>query len=177
MPTIPVAVPNNPGTHGKEGVIAIKMGVAVEYTPIGLIQEWALDMATDKVETTALGDPNKTYVVGLKDLKGTATAFWDRLDDTIFEAAESLVGCELAIWPSRGSPVCWNGPAWLDASIKGGVTSAVTIDISFSANGAWTRTPIAITGLSAPGGGGGRTPATDRITQLEAELATLRRAA
>lgn len=173
MPTIPVAVPNNPATHGKEGVLGIKLGVGPEFVPIGLIQEWALDMATDKVETTALGDSNKTYVIGLKDLKGTFTAFWDRLDDTLFEAAESQTGCEIAIWPSRTSPVCWSGPAWVDASIKGGVTSAVTIDGSFSANGAWTRTPIVL-GAGLERGGA---PSADRIAKLEAELASLRRAA
>lgn len=167
MPTIPSAVPNNPGTHGKEGVIAIQLTPAVVYTAIGLVSEWALDMSTDKVETTALADVNKTYVVGLKNLTGTFTAFWDRTDDSLFEAAESLVGCDLAIWPSRTSPVCWSGPAWVDASIKGGVTSAVTIDGTFSANGAWTRTPIALTMVAG-------LPDEERIKQLEADLAKLR---
>jgi hypothetical protein len=149
-PTIPVAVPNNPATHGKDGVVAIKVGAAVEFTPIGLIQEWALDMAVDTIETTALGDPNKTYVQGLKDLKGTFTAFWDLLSDAIWDAAESVDGCQIAIWPSRNSPVCWYGPAYLNASIKGGVSSAVTIDGSFSAKGAWAREPIAVVPLQAP---------------------------
>jgi hypothetical protein len=152
MPTIPTAVPNNPATHGKEGVIGIKIGAAATFEVIGLIQEYTLDMATDKVETTALGDGNKTYVQGLKDLKGTFTAFWDKVSDALFEAAESADGCELAIWPSRSSVVCWSGPAWLDASIKGGVTSAVSIDASFSANGAWSRTPLALT-MGAGGAG------------------------
>ena len=165
MPTIPVAAANNPATHGKEGVIALKIAPATEYSIIGLVSEYSLDMARDLVETTALSDVNKTYVVGLKDLKGTASLFWDRLDDTIFEAAELDVSCDLAIWPSRTSPVCWNGPAWVDASIKGGVTAAVTIDMTFSANGAWTRTPIALTMAAGSG---------DRIAQLEAELAKAR---
>jgi len=144
-PTAPV---NNPATHGKEGILAIKLGAGT-LTAVGNISDWSLDMATDKVETTALGDQNKRYVVGLKDLKGTFSAYWDRTDDAIFEAAESPTGCEIAIFPSATSPVAWQGPAWLDASIKGGVTSAVTIDGSFVANGAWVRTP---TVLAARGG-------------------------
>ncbi len=136
----PAAPTNNPGTHGKEGVVALKLTAVGTYTAIGNVSDWTLNMATDKVETTALGDANKTYVVGLKDISGSFTAFWDRLTDDIFEAADSPTGCYLSFWPSTTGEQGWEGPAWVDASIKGGVTSAVTIDATFVANGAWTRT-------------------------------------
>ena len=43
----------------------------------------------------------------------------------IFDAADSPTGCFLAIYPSTTIVTSgWEGPAWLDASIKGGVTSA-----------------------------------------------------
>jgi len=146
---------NNPATHGKEGIVAMKMNAGDPYVAIGNISDWALNMATDKVETTALGDANKRYVIGLKDLTGTFSAFWDRLTDAIFDAADSPDGCFLAIYPSATSAQGWEGPAFLDASIKGGVTSAVTIDASFSAKGSWTRaSQIAATGasgISSPG--------------------------
>jgi hypothetical protein len=151
---------NNPGTHGKEGIVALKMAAGDAYVAIGNISDWALNMAKDKVETTALGDANKRYVMGLKDLSGTFTAFWDRLSDAIFDAAESDEGCFLAIYPSKTSNQGWEGPAHLDASIKGGVTSAVTIDASFVANGAWTRTSmVAATGASAVSTPGSFSPA------------------
>jgi len=151
---------NNPGTHGKEGIVALKMATGDAYVAIGNISEWTLNMATDKVETTALGDANKRYVVGLKDLSGSFTAFWDRLTDTIFDAADSATGCYLAFYPSATAAQGWEGPAWLDASIKGGVTSAVTIDATFVANGAWTRaSPVAATGASGIAAPGKFTPA------------------
>jgi hypothetical protein len=155
-PTAPV---NNPGTHGKEGIVAMKMNSGDTYTAIGNVSEWALNMDTDKVETTALGDANKRYVLGLKDISGTFTAFWDRLTDVIFDGADSATGCYLAIYPSATSAQCWEGPAWLSANIKGGVTSAVTIDATFSANGAWTRTSqVAATGASGVASPGKFTP-------------------
>ena len=152
-PAVPV---NNPGTHGKEGIVAMKLTSGGSYVAIGNISDWTLNMATDKVETTALGDPNKRYVVGLKDLSGSFTAFWDRLTDVIFDGAESPTGCYLAFYPAgAGSAQAWEGPAWLDASIKGGVTSAVTIDATFVANGAWSRTSqvaaTGATGVTSPG--------------------------
>ena len=151
---------NNPGTHGKEGIVAMKMLPADPWVAIGNISDCTLNMATDKVETTALGDANKRYVVGLKDLSGSFTAFWDRLTDAIFDASDSLVGCYLAFWPSATSAQGWEGPAWLDASIKGGVTSAVTIDATFVANGAWARTSqVAATGANGVASPGKFTPA------------------
>lgn len=155
MPVVPALPINNPGTHGKEGVVAYKLTAGAPYVAIGNISDWNLSMATDKVETTSLGDPNKRYVMGLKDLSGSVTAFWDRLTDAIFDMADSATGCFLAIFPSATSPQCWEGAAWVDASIKGGVTSAVTIDMTFVANGAWTRTSMVAaagaTGVTSPG--------------------------
>jgi hypothetical protein len=151
----PAAPVNNPGTHGKEGIVAMKLTSGGAFVAIGNISDYTLDMATDKVETTSLGDANKRYVVGLKDLKGSFNAFWDRLTDTIFDGADSPTGCYLAIYPSGTSNQGWEGPAWMDASIKGGVTSAVTIAATFVANGAWTRNSMVMatgaTGVTSPG--------------------------
>lgn len=156
----PAAPVNNPGTHGKEGIVAMKMLEGDAYVAIGNISEWTLNMAKDKVETTSLGDPNKRYVLGLKDLSGSFTAFWDRLSDVLFDASDTDAGCYLAIYPSATSSQSWEGPAHLDASIKGGVTSAVTIDATFVANGAWTRTSmVAATGATAVSSPGSFTPA------------------
>jgi hypothetical protein len=156
----PAAPVNNPGTHGKEGIVALKMNVGDSYVAIGNISEWTLNMAKDKVETTSLGDANKRYVMGLKDISGTFTAFWDRLTDVIFDAADVDTGCFLAFYPSATSSQAWEGPAHLDASIKGGVTSAVQINGNFVANGAWTRTSmVAATGASGVSSPGTFTPA------------------
>ena len=156
----PAAPVNNPGTHGKESIVAMKLTSGGAYVAIGNISDWTLNMATDKVETTSLGDANKRYVVGLKDLSGTFTAFWDRLTDVIFDGADSPTGCYLAFWPSATSAQGWEGPAWMDASIKGGVTSAVTIDATFVANGAWARSSmVAATGATAQTTPGQFTPA------------------
>lgn len=157
----PAAPVNNPGTHGKEGILAIKMNSGDPWTALGNISDYALNMAKDKVETSALGSPNKTYVLGLKDLSGSITAFADRLSDVLFDASDTDLGCYLGIWPYGVlSAQGWEGPAHLDASIKGGITSAVTIDATFVANGAWTRTSmVAATGANGVSSPGSFTPA------------------
>jgi len=152
----PAAPVNNEGTHGKHGIVALKMLAGDPYVAIGSVSDWTLNMAKDKVETSALGSANKTYVMGLKDLSGNFTAFGDRITDVIFDASDTELGCFLAFWPYGAlSNQGWEGPAHLDASIKGGITSAVTIDATFVANGAWTRSSMVAatgaTGVSSPG--------------------------
>lgn len=132
-------MPNPPAHHGKSGLIYISTTATGSMAPLSLISEWSLDMTTDKVETTALTDKNKTYVQGLKDIKGTFTGFFDSTDDSLFDAADSADGIQMLIYPVAGIPDYWSGPAWLDASIKGSVTTAVGVSGSFSANGAWSR--------------------------------------
>lgn len=107
------------------------------------VTDYTLDMSTDKVETTGLQDANKTYLMGLKDIKGTITAYWLADDDTLFAAADSADGMMLYLYPNLPSGYWWGGPAWLDVSIKVSVSDTVKVDGNFSANGPWTRSGAA----------------------------------
>jgi hypothetical protein len=131
-----------PAYHGKSGVVylsATGSGTAIAAVQLSA---WTLNMATDKVETTAFGDVNKTYVQGLKDISGTLTGFWDSATDQLFDAADSADGVKLYLYPSGNAPtIYFYGPAWLDSSINVEGGAAVTISGSFSANGAWGRKP------------------------------------
>lgn len=135
-----IDVPNNPATHGKNSRVFMTESGTGTPKYVGSITEWTLDMATDKVETTALGDDNKTYVQGLKDIKGTIAGNFDALDDALFMAADSADGVLMEIYPTGDSAIKFAGPAYIDISIKGGVSSAVTFDGTFQAKGNWTRT-------------------------------------
>jgi hypothetical protein len=128
--------------HGKKGVIYIDptgTGAAVQSVSLSA---WTLDKATDKVDVTAFGDTNKTYVQGLPDVKGTISGWFDSADDALFDASESANGCSLYLYPSSDAPTVFHaGPAWLDASIETPVGGAVSIKASFVARGAWVRKP------------------------------------
>jgi len=152
----PSAPINNEGTHGKNAIVAMKMLTGDPYVAIGNVSEFVLNMAKDKVETSAFGSTFKTYVMGLKDLSGNFSAFGDRLSDVLFDASDTELGCYIAIWPYGAlSNQGWEGPAHLDASVKGGITSAITIDCNFVARGDWTRSSMVVatgaSGVSAPG--------------------------
>jgi hypothetical protein len=131
-------------SHGKNGAIYTRVpgagGTAGEYKQIALINAYTLDMATDTVETTAMGDTNKTYVAGLRDLKGTFAGFWSADDDTIFDMIDSPTGVDLVLFPDIRSPEkCFSGPAWIGITLSTGVGAAVTFAGTFTANGSWHR--------------------------------------
>jgi hypothetical protein len=128
--------------HGKSSVLYMSTTGAGAATTTQSLSGWTLDLSTDKVEVTSFGDSNKTYVQGLKDIKGTISGFLDDAGLALFTAADSTDGCRLYLYPSSASPtVYWYGPAWLDASIAVPVGGANTLSGNFVALGAWGRKP------------------------------------
>ncbi len=124
--------------HGKSGVVYISTtggGTAVAAVKLSA---WSLNSATDRVEVTAFGDSNKTYVQGLPDLTGELSGFWDDTSDQLYDASRSSDGVKLYLYPSSNAATkYWYGPAWVDFNIDVPVDGAVTIGGSFAANGSW----------------------------------------
>jgi hypothetical protein len=127
---------------GRKGVVYLSTTGSGTASSVIKLTQWTLDQSTDKIEVTAFGDANKTYVQGLKDVKGTFSGFYDDTETKPYVGADSTDGVKMYLYPSSDAPsVYWAGPAWLDVSIDTGVAAAVAISGNFAANGAWTRKP------------------------------------
>lgn len=127
---------------GRKGVVYLSTTGSGAASNVIKLTTWALNQTTDKIEVTAFGDANKTYVQGLKDVQGSIAGFFDDTESKPFTAADSTDGCRMYLYPSADAPtIYWYGPAWLDVSIDTGVSAAVSISGSFAANGAWSRKP------------------------------------
>lgn len=123
---------------GRNGTIYLGTGGAA-YA-MAQVKEWSLEKSTDKIEVTCMGDANKTYVMGLPDLKGSFSGYWDAADDQLFTAAEATSAVNMYIYPNSGTATkYWYGTAFVDASVKGSATTAVEINGSFVAAGSWGR--------------------------------------
>ena len=122
--------------HGKNG--QMKIGLTV----VASINKWTLNAKTDKSDVTAFGDPNKVYVQGLKDLKGTIGGWFDDSEDALFAAADSATPVTLELTPdvSLEATHVWTGPAYLDCSIEVPANGPVSVSGEYAAAGAWTRT-------------------------------------
>jgi len=127
---------------GRKGVVYMSTTGSGTAVNVVSLNAWSLNMETDKIEVTAFGDANKTYVQGLKDVTGDISGFWDSADDALFDAADSADGVKVYLYPSSDAPtIYFYGPAWVDASIDVGVNDAVTVSASIAANGSWGRKP------------------------------------
>jgi len=126
---------------GRAGVIYLSTTGSGTATNVIKLNAWTLNKNTDKIEVTAFGDTNKTYVQGLPDIQGTFAGFWDDTESKPFTAATSTDGCKIYLYPAANAPSKFHsGPAWLDVSIDTSVSGAVQISGSFAANGAWAST-------------------------------------
>lgn len=127
--------------HGRNGVVyAATSGTGTAVNIIALSQ-WTIDFKRDTVDVTAFGDTNKNYVVGLKDVTGKISGFWDdQGSDTLFDASDSADGTVMYLYPSADAPSKYfGGPAWLDMSIDTSNKDAVKVSGNISANGNWVR--------------------------------------
>lgn len=128
-----------PAYPGRNAVVYLSTTGSGVATLAIKLNKWTLNKSTDKIEVTAFGDANKTYVQGLPDVKGTFAGVWDDTESKPFTAAASNDGCKMYLYPSAFAPAkFWAGPAWLDISMDVDVNGAVQISGSFAANGSWS---------------------------------------
>lgn len=124
----------------RQGVVYMSTTGAGTATNVLHLAHWTINRTQATIETTSFGDSNKTYVPALPDVKGTISGFWDDSESKPFTAAASTTGTTLFLYPdSTSATKYWTGPAWLDVSMDTAVSGAVTISMSFSANGSWTN--------------------------------------
>ena len=124
--------------HGKSGVVYLSTTGSGAATTTVSLSGYNADFTTDKVEVTAFGDANKTYVQGLPDVQGTIGGFWNDAETKPFGGAASTTGVKLYLYPDSTAPTKYAyGTAWLDASITVPVGGAVAISANFAAAGSW----------------------------------------
>lgn len=124
---------------GRKGVVYISTTLGGTATNVIKLNKWTWNRQTDKIEVTAFGDTNKTYVQGLPDVQGSFSGFWDDTETKPFTAAASSDGCKMYLYPSSDAPTKFaSGTAWLDCSIDIDVNGAATITANFAAQGSWS---------------------------------------
>jgi hypothetical protein len=118
------------------------VGSGTASAVVGL-SSWSLDQSTDSIEVTAFLDTNKTYLQGLKDIKGSFEGFWDDSETKLFAGADSADGVKMYLYPSLDRPTSYHyGPAWVNTTMDTAVGDAVKVTANFVANGAWDRKSI-----------------------------------
>jgi hypothetical protein len=136
--------------YGSEGQIKMDPagGSGAAAVVVASMNAWTLNMARDKADVTAFGDPNKVYVQGRPDLKGTLGGWYDSDEMALFDVAMGDTSAWLELIPSSLMPTyLWSGLAWLDTALDVKASGAISTSGNFVAAGPWTRMPAAVGGL------------------------------
>ena len=101
---------------------------------VAFLNNWSINFVTDKIEVTAFGDSNKTYVSGLPDAQGDFSGFYDNATVQMYTAAVDGVARKFYLYPDTSNNAQYFfGTAIFDFNINGAVDGAVQISGSWSA--------------------------------------------
>ena len=121
---------------GKKGKVAI--GTDDPVTVVG-IKNWSLELSTDTLETTALGDDWKNYITGLMEWTASSEGDYSVETDTQGQAALQeafLAGETVDLKLYVDDTHYYSGEAIINSlSIEDPVDDVVNISIEFTGNG------------------------------------------
>lgn len=102
--------------------------------PVAFLKSWSIDMSTDKIDVTGLGDTNKVTVAGLPSASGSYAGFWDSATSQMFAAAVDGLARKFYLYPTTdvATKYIW-GTAFFDATLSTDVGGAVEISGSYEA--------------------------------------------
>ena len=112
------------------------MGLASGGTaePVAFQSAWSINFTTTKIDVTAFGDANKTYVAGLADASGQFSGFYDDSTVQTYTAATDGVARKFYLYPNLSTITQYFfGTILPDITIDSTVDGAATVSASFSA--------------------------------------------
>jgi hypothetical protein len=130
---------------GRFGRIMMSTDLATPALTVVSLNSWDLNAAADRFEVTSFFDPNKVYVIGLRDRTGNFAGFWDDDESQLWTGADSDDGVYLYAYPDiTNNPQDYgSGTAWVDASITVPVNGAITVQAQWAAAGAFDISRLA----------------------------------
>lgn len=117
------------------------MGIASGGTaePIAFLTKLGGDFTTEKFDVTAFEDPNKVYVAGKPDMKGTFAGWYDDATAQMYTASQDGVARKFYLYPNISTAQYFFGTGLFDFSITLGEAEAVAISGSWAAASAVTK--------------------------------------
>lgn len=125
---------------GRNGRLYAGIASSGTAEPIAFLNKWSLKFSVDKMEVTAFGDANKTYLAGLPDAQGDFGGFYDSATAQLYTAATDGVARKFYLYPDNTSTgQYWFGTGIFDFSIDGAVDGPVSVSGSFAAASAVSK--------------------------------------
>ena len=118
-------------------------------TKVPYMSEYTIDSAADKIEVTAGGDTNKTYVVGLPDFSGSITGFADATStsatDPLWVASRDGKSRYFRLYPNEDSALAASPKTVSNKALTANVATLTTSAAHGFAVGQW----VTVAGVDA----------------------------
>lgn len=114
---------------------------------MAFLSDWSISFSVNKVDVTAMLDPNIIYVAGLPDASGDFTGFYDTATAQTYVSAVDGLPRNFYLYPSNLAaqitpvPQYFFGTILPDYSLSGGVTAAVSLKSAWNAASPIRRYP------------------------------------
>ena len=120
--------------HGRNGILYAGIASGATASAVAYLSDWTINFTVDKVDVTAMGDTNKTYVAGLPDAQGDFSGWYDDATSQTYIAATDGVARNFYLYPNTNNALNYFfGTFFPDFSVAGGVTAAVSVKGTWAA--------------------------------------------
>ena len=106
-------------------------------SPLTFQNTWSISYETERIEVTAFGDTNKTYVTGIADAAGEFAGFYDDATAQTLTAAIDGLSRKFYLYPDAVNAIgqYFFGTIFVDFKANGGVSGAIEVAASWGAAG------------------------------------------
>ena len=119
---------------GRNGRIYLALASGGVAQPVAYQASWSLNFTSNKIDVTAMGDSNKTYVAGLADAQGQFAGFYDDASVQTYTAATDGVARAFYLYPTTANnSQYFFGTIFPDMTIDSTVDGAIAVSASWAA--------------------------------------------
>lgn len=119
---------------GRNGRVYMALASGGTAEPIAYQASWSINFSVNKIDVTALGDANKTYVSSLAEAQGAFAGFYDDASVQTYTAATDGVARKWYLYPSTlTNTQYFFGTILPDMKIDGSVDGAVSVAADWAA--------------------------------------------
>lgn len=126
----------------RNAVIYMGATTSAEASLLTYQNKYSMKLEFERIDVTAFGDTNKTYVGGIADASGEFSGFLDDASVQTYTAAIDGLPRKFYLYPSSSNTARYFfGTILADMSIDGEVAGAATVASTWSAAGPFARVP------------------------------------
>lgn len=119
---------------GRNAAIYVGTTTSAAASPLTFQNSWSMSFEAERIEVTAFGDTNKSYVTGIADASGEFAGFYDDATAQTLTAATDGLSRKFYLYPNTNTATqYWFGTIFVDFKVNAQVDGAVEVGASWGA--------------------------------------------